>query len=221
MNVLGFDTSTAATSVCVLRADGEAFELSPEPEALSAPPAHAPQLMPRVAEAMERAGLGFGDLDAIGVGRGPGTFTGLRIGIATARALASANSIPVRPVSSLAALAAAIDTPVRLPLIDAKRGEVFAALYEGTEERWPAFVARPEELAAHVQAGSPTALAAGDGALRFREVLEAAGVQVAPPESQLHVVRGLHVCGLATSAEAVSPEAVLPDYIRAPDATPQ
>lgn len=221
MNVLGFDTSTAATSVCVLRADGEAFELSPGPEALAAPPGHASELMPRVAEAMERAGLGFGELDAIAVGRGPGTFTGLRIGIATARALATANDLPVRPVSSLAALAAGIDAPLRLPLIDAKRGEVFAALYEGGEERWPAFVAGPEALAERVQAQSPSALAAGDGALRFREVLEAAGVEVAPPESQLHVVRGVHVCSLAANVEAVSPEAVLPDYIRAPDAKPQ
>ena len=221
MNVLGFDTSTAATGVCVVRADGATFEHSPAPETLAAPPGHASELMPRIAESMDRAGLVFGDLDAIGVGRGPGTFTGLRIGIATARALATASGIPLRPVSSLAALAAGIDAPVRLPMIDAKRGEVFAALYEGAEERWPASVASPDELAARVQAQSPSALAAGDGALRFREVLEAAGVDVAPPESQLHVVRGVHVCSLAASVEAVSPEAVLPDYIRAPDAKPQ
>ena len=221
MNLLGLDTSTAATGVCVLRADGEVFELSPEPRALAAPPAHAAELMPGIARAMHEAGLGFRDLDAIAVGRGPGAFTGLRIGIATARALATATGIPLRPVSSLAALAAGIDAPLRLPLIDAKRGEVFAALYERDDERWPAFVAEPEEVGRRVQEESLPARGAGDGSLRFREVLEAAGVEVAPPESQLHVVRGLHVCRLATSAEAMSPEAVLPDYIRAPDATPQ
>jgi tRNA threonylcarbamoyladenosine biosynthesis protein TsaB len=220
VNILGFDTSTAATSVCVLRAEGQAFELNPGPDALSSPPAHAAELMPGIARALELAELDFPDLDAIGVGRGPGTFTGLRIGIATARALARANGIPLRPVSSLAALAAGIDAPLRLPMIDAKRGEVFAALYEGDEQRWPAFVAPAEVVVGRVQAESISPLAAGDGALRFREVLEAA-VNVAPPQSQLHVVRALHVCGLAASAEAVSPEAVLPDYIRAPDATPQ
>ena len=67
---------------------------------------------------------------AIAVGVGPGTFTGLRIGIATARALATAAGLPLRRVSSLAALAEGIDHLVRLPLIDARRGEVFAALYE-------------------------------------------------------------------------------------------
>src|ERR671938_500931 len=85
-------SSTAAgwaSAACVLTPDGE-FEVVPEVAELSAPPAHARDLLPRVAEAMERAGVGFGDLDAVAVGTGPGTFTGLRVGIATARGLAHA-----------------------------------------------------------------------------------------------------------------------------------
>ena len=74
----------------MLRDDGEAFEVLPPPERLQRPPAHAAELMPAVADAMERAGVDWRDLDAIAVGVGPGTFTGLRIGIATARALATA-----------------------------------------------------------------------------------------------------------------------------------
>ena len=103
--------------------------------------------MPAVADVMGRAGVGWRDLDAIAVGVGPGTFTGLRIGIATARALAAATGLPLRPVSSLAALAAGIEAPLRLALIDARRGEVFGALYEGDERLWPPFVTPPEELA--------------------------------------------------------------------------
>ena len=222
MSVLGIDTSTAASAVCVLRGDGEVFELAPEPAALAAPPAHARELMPAVATAMERAGLGYGDLDAIAVGVGPGTFTGLRIGLATARALASANGLPLKPVSSLAALAAGIDAELRLPLIDAKRGELFAALYGADgEPRWGPLAEPPERLAERVRADAVTPLAAGDGSVRFREVLEAAGIRVLPDESGSHVVRALHVCRLAAEVPGSPPQAVLPDYLRAPDAKPQ
>jgi tRNA threonylcarbamoyladenosine biosynthesis protein TsaB len=238
------DTSTAASAACVLRTDGEVFEVAPEPAALLARPAHARELMPAVAAVMERAGLGYGDLEAVAVGVGPGTFTGLRIGIATARALASANGLQVRPVSSLAALAAGIeaeaaakaategdtrthntrkhDTPSLLAVIDAKRGEVFAALYmPGGGRRWGPLALRPEELAERVRAGRLAPLAVGDGSVRFRRVLEAAGISVMPDESRSHVVHALHVCRLAAGVPGVAPQAVLPDYLRAPDAKPQ
>jgi tRNA threonylcarbamoyladenosine biosynthesis protein TsaB len=219
VNVLGFDTSTAASSACVVTGAGE-FEVIPAVEELSAPPAHARDLLPRAAEAMDRAGLGFGDLDAVAVGTGPGTFTGLRVGIATARGLAHAHGIELRPVSSLAALAAGIDAPLSLPLIDAKRGELFAALHDEGGERWEPFAAAPEAVAARVRAAGVDPLAAGDGAVKFREVLEAAGVRVAPDGSQAHVVRALHVCRLASGTRPVPPEAVLPTYLRDPDARP-
>ena len=99
MNVLGIDTSTPASAVCVLRADGEEYEVVPSLAELTGPPGHARELMPRVAEVMERSGLSYDELDAVAVGVGPGSFTGLRIGIATARALASAAGIEVRPVA--------------------------------------------------------------------------------------------------------------------------
>jgi tRNA threonylcarbamoyladenosine biosynthesis protein TsaB len=172
VSLLGIDTSTAASAACVLRADGEVFEVAPDPAALAARPAHARELMPAVAAVMERAGVGYGDLEAIAVGVGPGTFTGLRIGIATARALASANGLDLRPVSSLAALAAGIDAETGragdasalLAVIDAKRGEVFAAEYTpGGVRRWGPVALRPEGLVERVRADGITPLAAGDG----------------------------------------------------------
>jgi tRNA threonylcarbamoyladenosine biosynthesis protein TsaB len=221
VNLLGFDTSTAASAVCVLREDGQEFELTPGPERLAESPAHARELMPAVAEVMERADLGYADLGAIAVGVGPGTFTGLRIGIATARALGRANDVPLRPVSSLAALAEGIEAPLRLPLIDAKRGELFAALYDDDRRRWGPLAAPPEEVAERATEGGGTALAAGDGAVRFRGVLEAAGIRVEPEESGAHVVRGLHVCRLAAAVAPGPPDAVLPEYLRLPDAKPR
>jgi tRNA threonylcarbamoyladenosine biosynthesis protein TsaB len=221
MTVLGFDTATPATSVCVLRGDGEAIEHVPGADELASRPAHGSELLPRAAEALERAGVGFADLSAIAVGVGPGTFTGLRVGIATARALAHAHGLPVHPVSSLAALAEGIEAPLRLALIDARRGEVFAALYGEDGPRWEPFMATPDAVAARVKEAAANAVAAGDGAVRFREVLEAAGVRVEPDGSQVHAVRALHVCRLAASVPPVAPEAVLPEYLRAPDAQPQ
>jgi tRNA threonylcarbamoyladenosine biosynthesis protein TsaB len=221
VTLLGFDTSTSASSACVLRADGDAFELNPPVERLSARPAHASELMPAVADVMERAGVDYPDLTAIAVGIGPGTFTGLRIGIATARALATAAGLPLRRVSSLAALAAGIDAPLRLPLIDARRGELFAALHDADGVVWPPFAAAPEDLLARLHDGGLTPLAAGDGSIRFRGTLEEAAIPVLPQDSEAHVVRALHVCRLAAGAPDEAPEAVLPDYLREPDAKPQ
>jgi tRNA threonylcarbamoyladenosine biosynthesis protein TsaB len=221
VNLLGFDTSTSASSACLLRADGETFEVLPAAEALRSPPAHAAQLMPALAEVLDRGELDWADLDAVAVGVGPGTFTGLRIGVATARALAHSHGAELRPVSSLAALAAGIEGEPRLPVLDARRGEVFAALYQDGEEAWPPVAASPAALAERLRAAGLTPLAAGDGSVRFRSDLEAAGARVAPDESAVHVVRALHVCRLAVAARPAPPEAVLPEYLRHPDAKPR
>jgi len=216
VNLLGIDTATAASAACVLRGDGEVFEHPPDPGRLGEPPAHAAELMPAVEEVMGEAGLGYGDLDAIGVGVGPGAFTGLRIGVTTARALAGSAGLELRPVSSLAALAEGIEADHRLAVIDARRGEVFAALFPGGAEE----VAEPDAVAQRVANGAVNPLAAGDGAVRFRNAFEAAGVQVAPAGSGAHVVRGLSICRLARTASPAAPEAVLPRYLREPDAKP-
>jgi tRNA threonylcarbamoyladenosine biosynthesis protein TsaB len=221
VNVLGLDTSTAATAACLLRADGRAFEVVPVPAALTDRPEHARELMPAVARTLEDAGLGFADLDAVAVGNGPGTFTGLRIGIATARAIAAARDLPVHPVSSLAALAAGVASEPALAVIDARRGEVFAALYEHGRGLWPAFVAAPAALAERVHGSGLEPRAVGGGAVRFRVELEAAGVRVPPDDSPSHVVRALHVCRLGLSVPPAPPEAILPDYLRMPDAVPK
>jgi tRNA threonylcarbamoyladenosine biosynthesis protein TsaB len=225
MNVLGFDTSTAATSVCLLRADGEAFEVEPPVERLFEPPGHARELMPGVERVMRQAGVGFGDLDALAVGIGPGGFTGLRIGIATAHGIAQSAGIPLHPVLSLDALAAGIRDAVprtpgltdlhpgdTLPLIDAKRNEVYGLDPDGRP-----FVGPIDYAIGKAPEG---ALAAGDGSIRFREALESAGIRVAPGDSPMHVVRALYICRLAATVQPAPPESVVPCYLRAPDAKP-
>jgi tRNA threonylcarbamoyl adenosine modification protein YeaZ len=127
-------------------------------------PRHTTRLLPLVEELLGRAGMSFDDLDRVAVGIGPGTFTGLRIGIATARALAQARALPLVGVSTLHSLAYgaevaladghAIETVV--PTLDARRGEVFAAA-------WPArALERAPMLTARVQARGPGARARVD-----------------------------------------------------------
>jgi tRNA threonylcarbamoyladenosine biosynthesis protein TsaB len=221
VRILGFDTSTAASTAAVLLPDGETIESAPPPGRLADRPAHAAELLPAIHDVLARAGIGFADLDAIAVGRGPGTFTGLRIGVATARALAKASGLPLRGVSSLAALAAGMPEGARLPLIDAKRGEVYGALFDGDEPVWPPFALPAAALVERLAGAGRSPLAAGDGSLRFRHELEAAGVAVAPAQSPLHVVSAAHVARLALSAPDAAPEQILPDYLREPDAVPR
>ena len=220
MNVLGFDTATAASAACVVREDGEVFEVEPAAARLGERPAHAAELMPAVVRCMDDAGLSWDELSSIAVGVGPGMFTGLRIGIATAHGLAVATGLELRPVSSLAALAAPLGGAT-LAVIDARRDEVFAALYDDGDEVWAPFVSAPEAVAERLRERGTSTLAVGDGAVRFRDVLEAAGATVPDDGSSSHVVRGLSICRLAATAAPAPVEAVLPDYLRLPDAKPR
>jgi len=171
------------------------------------------ELLPALDRLLRERGLGFEDVSAIGVGIGPGSFTSVRIGIATARGLAQAHGAQLRPLPSLRSLAQNIEAPRGLALIDARRGEVFAALYEGGKAVFGPWVGPPQDLP-ETCAG---ALGVGDGSVRFREVLGRAGVEIPPDEDPVHCIQGPALCGLAGSADAASPEAVLPDYLRSPD----
>src|SRR5947209_9913265 len=102
--ILGLDTATRATAVALAAGDGSLLEARDDP-ARGERPAHAARLLPLCADLLGEARIAFSDLDRLAVGVGPGTFTGLRIGVASARALARAASVPLVGVSTLQALA--------------------------------------------------------------------------------------------------------------------
>lgn len=219
MRLLAFDTSTPATVVGVLGPEGTVVERRDDPPSGSRPH-HTDLLLALATEALAAGGLGFGDLERIAVGTGPGGFTGLRIGVASARALAQGLGVPLVGVSSLRALAAGAPAgePV-LAVLDARRGETFVAAYEDGAERVAPQVARPEELPAlAARPDGRTWLAVGDGALRFREELERGGAVVPAPSDPAHRIGAAAVCGLAASAPDRGRDAVVPDYLRVPDA---
>jgi tRNA threonylcarbamoyladenosine biosynthesis protein TsaB len=226
MIVLGFDTATSATAVGLRLADGTTLQGRDDPPA-GERPGHTARLLPLASELLAQAGLRWGELERIAVGVGPGTFTGLRIGVATARGLAQSLGVELVGVGSLRALAQAALSghgaqPQRsiLGLIDARRGETFAAAYDETGELTPPRALAPQELAEIPVAlgGERDWWAIGDGALRFREHLEAIAVMVPEDASPLHRVDAGVLCELAASAPAGDPGAVLPDYRRRPDA---
>lgn len=203
---LAFDTATAACTVALRGADGELFELTPPPERLTERPAHTTELLPAILQVTTRAGVTLGDVDRLAVGVGPGAFTGLRIGVATARAIATANGIQLTAVSSLAALSTSDVTPV----IDARRNEFFFRI--GGVDR----LAGPEQALAEIAAAGLPAV--GDGAIKLRADLNEQGVSVPASDDSIHLVSAAAMLDLARELDPATPDEVVPNYIRPPDA---
>ncbi len=233
MKVLGFDTATGATTVALADSDaGEPVTARDDPEA-GARPGHMTQLLALIADVMERAGCRWEDVDRLAVGVGPGTFTGLRIGVATARALARARAKPLIGVSTLQSLAlGARDDATEagheltVAAIDARRGEVFAAAWASSgpaaPEAGPPLIVpvalAPVDLARTLERQRGTALVVGDGALAFREVLEGPRTSIPYQSARVHRVQAIHHCRLASGPHAVDHGDVVPEYLRLPDA---
>jgi tRNA threonylcarbamoyladenosine biosynthesis protein TsaB len=219
---LALDTSTRATSVAACDGD-RVLERRDDPPA-GERPGHARCVLPMAADALAEAGWDWSEVEQVVVGRGPGSFTGLRIGIATAHGLATGLGVPLIGVSTLEslALAAASDAPAVLSVLDARRHEVFVAGWRRDPATGLVCVQPPQVLGPgrlpEMVAALSAPLAIGDGAIEWREVLERAGARVPPAESELHRVSAAAHCRLAEEAPTSAPGAVLPEYLRLPDA---
>jgi tRNA threonylcarbamoyladenosine biosynthesis protein TsaB len=186
--IFAFDTATTRTACSLVRDGGVAGERLTD----------ARSVLAAAEELVEEAGITPAAIDALVVGTGPGSFTSIRIGLATARGLALALGVPAAGVSTLHAFGGG------MPVIDARRGEVFT---EG-----PA-IARPEELEV---AGKRLV---GDGALRYRGLFEAAGAEIPPDDHPSHRPSAAR---LAEHAGPFGPaDSIEPVYLRAPDAKPR
>jgi tRNA threonylcarbamoyladenosine biosynthesis protein TsaB len=240
MVVLGFDTATPSTAVALRLADGTTVERRDDPPA-GAHPGHATRLLAMTGELLAGAEVSWSAVDRIAVGVGPGTFTGLRVGVATARGLGQSLGTELIGVSSLRALAAGAlggngaqdppGAPARgvLAVLDARRGQAFVAAYDraslpdgGPRELHPPRALSTAELAtAFDDAGDGDRrwLAVGDGAVRFRDQLELLGAVVPADGSPLHLIRAAVTCELgAAGTPASRTEEIEPEYGRRPDA---
>jgi tRNA threonylcarbamoyladenosine biosynthesis protein TsaB len=190
---LAFDTATSVATAALVLDD----------EVLGERVSQAVRVLEGADELLREAGHEQSDLSALAVGTGPGSFTGLRLGLAAARGLAFALELPVAGVSTLRALAAG--SPGALPVIDAGRREVFT-LGDG------------EPMCAIPQAFElePGTVCVGDGALRYRAVLESRGAEIPPDDDERHVPRARFHAALASDFGPA--EDVEPLYLRVPDA---
>jgi len=192
MLILAFDTATDVATSALVSDD----------EVLGERTSRAATVLEDVDALLRQAGAHTRELEAIAVGIGPGSFTGIRIGLATARGLALALGVPVAGVSTLDALSAG--APGAVPVIDARRGEVFVLL------ETPRVLA-PDRL--ELTAGT---VCVGSGAVRYRSLLEAAGAEIPTDQDYRHIPRARFHAQLARGFGPA--EAVEPMYLRVPDA---
>jgi tRNA threonylcarbamoyladenosine biosynthesis protein TsaB len=194
MVILAFDTATDVATAALVR----------EGEVLGERRSRAARILVDVEELLAEAGLDPKAVDGIAVGTGPGGYTGLRMGLVTARTLAFSLGVGVAGVSTLDALAAG--SPGAVPVLDARRGEVFTRV----NGSGPAVLA-PEDL--RIEEGRTYI---GDGAVRYRTLIEERGGTVPPDESDVHIPWARHHAALA--GEFGPAELAEPLYLRVPDA---
>ena len=209
MLILALDASTPVTTVALARGNGREVLAEVSLTARGA----SETLLPAIHAALDLAGEDLGSVGRVLAGVGPGTFTGIRIAAATARALSAGTGIPLSKNSTLDALAAPALSCFEdvLAVLDAKRGQVFARRYSEARPTTGIYCLRPEELSVE---GGPFVV--GDGAVRYREDLSGLG-RIPPDGSPLHRVTAVgHV--ISADLTLVSPEELVPIYVREPDA---
>jgi len=222
--ILAIETATGCGSVALTRGAGATgkvlAEYTLQPEAT-----HARRLLGSIAPVMAAAGVGWNQLAGVAVSQGPGSFTGLRIGMAAAQGLAMALAVPLLPVPTLDGLAAQVvghDLPLCC-LLDARKQQIYAGFYQYRQARWhrtdPFLVLSPKELVRRIQ--EPTLLV-GPGLRACRDEMAAQPLaRLADDAGLLHPrAASIGLCAAQLLADGAIPreEMAVPLYVRASEA---
>lgn len=186
---------------------------------------HSEELIPHMDDMLRGAGIEKKDITAMACAAGPGSFTGLRIGLATAKMAARIWGVPLIAVDTLEGLAwnMAGSQAFILPLEDAQRGNVYAALYGAYNEMWLEAKAEAAPIGKVIEAalrhGGPI-IAVGEGADMYRDQLTAAGIQLAPPQNRCCRAGSIAMAAWAKwkRGETADPMTLVPNYIRRSEA---
>src|SRR3954447_8758709 len=228
MLILGIDTATRRVGVVLANEHGLLGRVELGGTAETSPPRHAETLAPAIAWCCEQCGVALEQVSAIAVGIGPGMFTGLRVGVTTAKVLAQTLRVPVIPIPSLDLLAYPLRYARRLVVatIDARRNELYWAIYRqvpGGVQRLSEYeLATPDDLVAELEARGEDALVCGDGSLRFAAAFAPLGrrVELAGAAHASPSLSALAELALARyeREDFCAPSEVLPMYLRQSDA---
>lgn len=222
MLILGIETSTPHSSVCL--ASNGAIVAS---ASLGRRQRHGEFITPAIRFCLDQAGLDVADVTGVAVGTGPGLYTGLRVGVVTAKTFAAARRLPVVGLSGLDVLAFQVRHVRRLvcAAVDARRGELFWAFYRwvpgGVQRATDLRIGSPQRLAGEIAGSGEECLVVGDGGLRYEDVLtgdghaHVGGLGTAFPDAE-------HLVELAiprfVREETIRPEELAPLYLRVADA---
>lgn len=209
MKILAFDTALGACSVgvwnagCVIAQDSVAMTQG-----------HAEALMPMIERVMAASQFSYADLDRIAVTVGPGSFTGLRVGIATARGLAMAADKPAIGITTTECLAASVENPTGriLSVIDSKRGDVFAQIFDSNLSPMTEIVNITDTELANFCGPQPLHIV-GDAAVRAEAVLKSNIISL---QTASHCDVRVVAMRAAVAVPSAGPE---PVYVRPPDVT--
>ena len=227
MLLLGIETATRRVGVVLASEEGMLGRVELGGHADNGPPRHAERLVPAIRYCCDQTGTALDHVSAIAVGVGPGMFTGLRVGVTTAKVLALALRVPMIPIPSLDLLA----YPLRhahglvVPAIDARRNELYYALYRtvpgGVQRASEYEIGTPDDLVAELEARGEEALLCGDGALRFASAFgDVKRTELAGPAHAAPSLAALSELAIARfqREDFCAPDDVLPLYLRKSDA---